>query len=512
MRGIDISRYNGWPFNSITSAGYKDSDFVIVKATQGRSYDYTSYFTKAIDKVLSDGKLGGAYHYIDGSGAVKQAEYFVSIVKPYIGKIILVVDYESGSNSSWKNTTYVKQFIDKVYELTGVYCILYTGKEGVTYCKNCYPNSKLWFAGYPTNANNWTVPEWPSRYITSPWPKYDIWQFTSSNNALDRNTTSLTKADWVSLAKPKSKTTTTTTAKKEETTVAIDFNKYYNKISNSGHDERGQYNRGAAGDQTGREWEIINWYSRPWTCVLRYPDKSVRQLIAELSIEAANNNKIGYDQYQRNTYWTQLQKAGYRPSKITTACEADCSAGVIANTKAAGHLKNIAALKNLTATYTGNMRTAFKAAGFQVLTDSKYLTNSAYLVPGDILLYDNHHTATNLGIGSKSGYKVTATTTTKPETKPATTTKVTSIPVTTGTYNKIVKATGVINTGLLNIRKGPGKNYSNLVSYPTLRQGTKVGVCDARKATNGTIWYYIKISGNKGDKYGFASASYIKLV
>lgn len=185
----------------------------------------------------------------------------------------------------------------------------------------------------------------------------------------------------------------------------MDFTKYKGKISNSGSDERGKYSGGQAGDQTGREWAIINWYSRPWTCILRHPDQKVRELIAELSIEAALNPNIGYDQYQRGTFQTQLFKVGYRPSKITVKCESDCSGGVIAITKAAGHLLNITALKNLSATYTGNMRSGFKAAGFQVLTEKKYLTSPDYLLPGDILLYDNHHTATNLGIGSKSGCK-----------------------------------------------------------------------------------------------------------
>ena len=179
----------------------------------------------------------------------------------------------------------------------------------------------------------------------------------------------------------------------------MDFSKYYNRISNSGGDERGGIKGGKAGDQTGNEWNIRSWYNRPWSCVLRYPDKKVRELIAELAIEAAENNKIGYDQTQRQTYWNELKKVGYRPSKITTACEADCSAGVIANTKAAGALLGIPKLVNIPATYTGNMRSTYQAAGFQVLTDKKYLTSPDYLLPGDILLNDNHHTATNLGTG-----------------------------------------------------------------------------------------------------------------
>ncbi len=191
-------------------------------------------------------------------------------------------------------------------------------------------------------------------------------------------------------------------------------------ISNSGGDERGGIHGGVAGDQTGREWNIINWYSRPWKCVLRYPNADVRKKIADLARKAANNNKIGYDQYQRMTYWTELQKVGYDPSKIKTACEADCSAGVIANVRAVGYLMNIGAFKNIGASYTGNMRSSFKAAGFQVLTESKYLTSDKYLLEGDILLNDNAHTATNLDNGSavsSSSTKPTNSSTTKPAAK-----------------------------------------------------------------------------------------------
>ena len=170
-------------------------------------------------------------------------------------------------------------------------------------------------------------------------------------------------------------------------------------ISNSGGDEHGRAVGGRAGDQTGNEWTLRSWYNRPWNCVLRYPDPAIGLRIAELGCEAALNDKIGYDQNERYTYWQLLQKAGYYPSKITQACEADCSAGVIANVKAVGYLKNINALKNISATYTGNMRDTFKAAGFQVLTDSKYLNSTTYLLPGDILLNDVHHTATNVTVG-----------------------------------------------------------------------------------------------------------------
>ena len=46
-------------------------------------------------------------------------------------------------------------------------------------------------------------------------------------------------------------------------------------ISNCGHDENNRYSGGKAGDQTGTEWRVINWYNRPWKCVLRHPDAKV---------------------------------------------------------------------------------------------------------------------------------------------------------------------------------------------------------------------------------------------
>lgn len=175
-------------------------------------------------------------------------------------------------------------------------------------------------------------------------------------------------------------------------------------ISNCGNDENKKYSGGKAGDQTGTEWRIINWYNRPWKCVLRHPDAAVRAMICQMAKDAANNNNIGYDQSQRLTFWQQLEKCDYEPSKIKVACEADCSAGVGAICKATGYKLGIQKLKDISVSvYTGSLRTALKNAGFEVLTDSKYLISDAYLLEGDILLNDGHHVATNITNGSKSG-------------------------------------------------------------------------------------------------------------
>lgn len=173
-------------------------------------------------------------------------------------------------------------------------------------------------------------------------------------------------------------------------------------ISNCGHDERNKYTGGKAGDQTGEEWKITEWYDRPWNCVLRYPDEKVRLLIAEKAEQAAKNDNVGYDMWQRYTYWEQLQKVNYDPSKITTACEADCSSGVTANVRAIGFELGIKKFQNIPEkTYTEDMRANFVKAGFEVLTGTKYTKSQENLLRGDILLNDKKHVTTNLTDGSK---------------------------------------------------------------------------------------------------------------
>lgn len=175
------------------------------------------------------------------------------------------------------------------------------------------------------------------------------------------------------------------------------------KISNCGSNENGKTTGGKAGDQTGKEYRVISWYSRPRKCVLRYSDPKVGEEIARISEAAAKNDNIGYCQTHRRTYHDALKAANWNPAAIKTPVEADCSASTLANIIAAGHKCGIAALKQVNPDgYTGNMRAALKKAGFTVLTDSKYLSSSDYLLPGDILLNDNAHAAVNLTAGTKA--------------------------------------------------------------------------------------------------------------
>lgn len=175
-------------------------------------------------------------------------------------------------------------------------------------------------------------------------------------------------------------------------------------ISNNGHDENGNIRGGKPGDQTGEEWEIRSWYQRGWNCVLRHPDAQVRETMAQLAEKSAKNELIGYNQDDRYTYWQHLEASAYDPAKISIACDADCSSGIAAMAKAAGYLLNDSRLKEISIFLdTSSIREAFLAVGFQVLTDEKYLTSDAYLLRGDLPLYEGHHICTNLTDGVYAG-------------------------------------------------------------------------------------------------------------
>lgn len=173
-------------------------------------------------------------------------------------------------------------------------------------------------------------------------------------------------------------------------------------ISNCGHDENGKYSGGQAGDQTGTEWQMISWFSRPWTEAYAPPSEAIGADLAKIATNTANNDKVGYDQDQRTTFYTQLMNASnYDPANITQTCEADCSAGVAALVAACGKRMGNAKMAAISKKcYTGNLGAALVNCGFVKHTESKYLTSDKYLGKGWVLLYPGHHTAINCSNGS----------------------------------------------------------------------------------------------------------------
>ena len=170
------------------------------------------------------------------------------------------------------------------------------------------------------------------------------------------------------------------------------------KIGSARIDENGRAHGGKAGDQTGREVSSQSWYlhSKGWR-VFRAKNPSVAERIAQCMERACKNDKIGYDQYQRNTLYKVAEPLGFDTAKVTTACETDCSALVRVCIAFAG-------ITGLPEGFrTGNMPSNLNKTGaFTELTGSKYQGQSTYLGRGDILVTKTSgHTVVVLSNGSK---------------------------------------------------------------------------------------------------------------
>lgn len=168
-------------------------------------------------------------------------------------------------------------------------------------------------------------------------------------------------------------------------------------------DERGKISGGKAGNQTGRELRIRNYYvhSKGWR-VLRCIHPEMRPLIAAAMKAAVNNRNIGYDQNQRNTLYRQVQNAGFDPAKATTPCETDCSALVrVAVLYALRSCGNGASIPDF---YTANEASILLKTGlFTEMEGTRYTRRSDYLCAGDILVTRTKgHTEVVLNNGSRA--------------------------------------------------------------------------------------------------------------
>lgn len=154
------------------------------------------------------------------------------------------------------------------------------------------------------------------------------------------------------------------------------------------------------GDQNGKEVCTRQWYSKPWSLVLRPLDPNVAEKSAKACEAGCANPVFGYNQLQRNTAYTQAKKVGYDLSKVTTLCETDCSA-FMTLCAIAGGVKELEYTGNAPTTRT--MANAFVKTGkYEQLTDLKYLTSDKYLKRGDILVKPGSHTAMALENGSET--------------------------------------------------------------------------------------------------------------
>ena len=281
-------------------------------------------------------------------------------------------------------------------------------------------------------------------------------------------------------------------------------------IAHSSIDENGKAYNGKAGDQTNKEVCITTWYKSSWSSVLRLKDERVRKQFANNMIDLANNNNVGYDQYQRNTLLVQAEKVKFDFSKINVACECDCTSAITICVLGAvytvlGESAYNSAKAILTAgsncAYTGNIVSRMTNAGLITTYTSKDYTGSTdKAIFGDIYLKSSHIVC-YIDDGKKVGVSSTVTpTTTKPTVD---TTKVASAKH----YDKSI-AGAYKTTADLHLRADAGINTKSLVILP---KGTTVNNYGYySKAPDGVKWYYIQATVKNVKYTGFSSSRYLK--
>lgn len=147
-----------------------------------------------------------------------------------------------------------------------------------------------------------------------------------------------------------------------------------------------------AGDQTGGEVCIRDFYNKPWNIMLRYPDKTIAGKAAEIAAKLAKSNLVGYDQSQRNTLYKALKAANFDVDKYIASgkkTETDCSAFVYACFCCV--LPALRSDEN--APRTATMRAFYTGKGFSLYTDYNHLHDVGQFLSGDILCKEGAHTA-----------------------------------------------------------------------------------------------------------------------
>lgn len=178
---IDISSYQaGLKISAVPADG------VIVKATQSNNY-INPFFKSHANATLSAGKLLGVYHFFDATVPVaNQVAYFLKVVKPYLGKAILCLDFENTAGSNVRNNTQVARaydFVTRIKAKTGVRMILYTNldfENHLNFSAFVANNYALWIAQYDTMnvQRGFKVPTLTGKLVN--FKSYAIHQYSSA--------------------------------------------------------------------------------------------------------------------------------------------------------------------------------------------------------------------------------------------------------------------------------------------------------------------------------------------
>ena len=178
LKGIDISNHQrGLDINKI------DCDFVIIKATEGKSYVDKScdgFFQQA----LSLGKKLGVYHFANNSDntAKQEADWFIQNTRGYIGKAIPVLDWEDNVTD---NVPWALEWLQRVEEAYGCKPLIYMSESVVNrhdWSPVANANYGIWVAKYRDNLPdyNYDMSKAGNMPSIKYWSTMALWQWTST--------------------------------------------------------------------------------------------------------------------------------------------------------------------------------------------------------------------------------------------------------------------------------------------------------------------------------------------
>ena len=172
------------------------------------------------------------------------------------------------------------------------------------------------------------------------------------------------------------------------------------QIVHASINEHGHITGGKPGDQNGKEVLVRDWYNKPWTHMCRYPSAEVAAEAAYIGVKIANSRLTGYDQNRRDTLRYCLKQYKWDvDAYLKSSKKSDCDCGSFVRACYACVLPKVRGGKD---PYTSSSCISkYKEAGFTIHTQSKFLTSSKYLKPGDILVAKGHHVAMYVGKSSE---------------------------------------------------------------------------------------------------------------
>lgn len=203
MYGIDISHYQ-----KDIDIKSLNSDFVIVKATEGIGYTDPS-FTNFCSQLEQTDKLVGFYHFARPdkrptiSGMQQEAQWFLDVVQStkLFNQAILILDWEK---EPFNNESLVKAWLKYIEKETCKIPFVYGSRSKLNSWKDWsilddYP---IWMAIWP-NKTRYEEGVCSGLSLPTAYFQYEIWQYSNvgyqkgKNFNIDLDYTDMTREDWL---------------------------------------------------------------------------------------------------------------------------------------------------------------------------------------------------------------------------------------------------------------------------------------------------------------------------